>query len=257
MSHYQPQHKRRIFLSSVILAIILIASFKMSAGESHSDQCHEIVLLGDSMTWIGGDSCQNDRGWTYHFKRMNPCVKIDMMARSGATWTNTKNTRGDTTFYSEVLHDENVIYNQVLRLEGRCRRDSFPKPDIILIYAGANDAWFDSRRPGIYGNGDTSLAVSIRKSLSILRNTLPETRVILITPAEMGKVPASKVTRVADLIESVGNAEGVEVWRADRDLPIRHASESGKLTYTSDGVHTNPEGARLIAEYISRNLNLK
>ena len=31
-------------------------------------QMSHVVVLGDSNTWLGGDECDNEKGWTFHFK---------------------------------------------------------------------------------------------------------------------------------------------------------------------------------------------
>ena len=55
-----------------------------------------IVVLGDSNTSIGGDSCTLDRGWTRWFKESMQPASMRSYARSGATWTNATATRLNT-----------------------------------------------------------------------------------------------------------------------------------------------------------------
>lgn len=238
-------------------------------GSGYSSAKTTLALLGDSMTWIGGDSCDKERGWTYHFKSAaDSLFRIDMYARSGATWTNTSTTKGDPQAYSAKLDDENVIFAQVLRLIGASKNDSEKCPDIILIYAGANDAWFASKRPGIFndsikftGNTQpaacTSLSSSIDLCVSMLREAFPMARIVLMTPIEMSKTSAERINQVGDIIERCGDKAGIEVLRADRHVPIRHLVEKKKFTYTTDGVHSNPAGAKLIADYIFTSLFTK
>lgn len=137
----------RSILSAISLILFCIAPF--SALGSGPESRH-FALLGDSMTWIGGDSCQNATGWSHYLKQSGIADRIDVYARSGATWTNTTNTHADTEFYSEVLHDDNVIYNQVLRLIAAAKADPSATPGCIVILAGTNDAWFSSRRPNLF-----------------------------------------------------------------------------------------------------------
>lgn len=241
--------------------LILLAGFSDKAAATPGPGC--IALLGDSMTWIGGDNCQNSKGWSHYLREAMPQARIDVYARSGATWTNTQATKGDTEAYSEILDDENVVYNQIVRLCSGVDEDSAKTPDLIILYAGANDAWFEQKRPGMYEENPvegeienmrpsecTTLASSIELGTSILRSAFPEARLILVTPVEMGKISPDRISRVGDAIEKVGNRLGIEVLRADRNVAIRHDEEKTKRVNTYDGVHTNPAGARLIADYI-------
>lgn len=242
----------------------------LAYGAERRESCGpRIALLGDSMTWIGGDSCQNPTGWSHYLKESGIAGGIDMYARSGATWTNTCNTKADADFYSEILNDDNVVYNQTLRLIKEADADTIHTPDVIVIFAGANDAWFCDKRPGIFDNvlpssykydkdtdpaTVTSLGGSVALTCNILKDRFPESRIVLVTPLEMSKAPAEMTTRVADAIESAGNSCGVETLRADSEVAIRHQEEKRKPHYTYDGVHTNPEGAKMLGEFLVVNL---
>lgn len=230
-----------------------------------------VAVLGDSMSWIGGDSCTNENGWTYHFKEMVRPYVIDVYARSGATWTNTVRTKRDSHSYSEVIHDDNVIYNQVIRLIDNVVDNPANKPDLLIIYAGANDAWFGRKRPGCLNrgvltpdlsqpekcvpSGFTTLEASIKLSLSLLRSRFPDVDIILVTPVEMAQTSRKNINDVSEIIESVSLEFDLPCLRADRDVDIRHDVEAAGHTYTTDGAHTNSAGARLIADYIVSNLN--
>lgn len=225
----------------------------------------KVALLGDSMTWIGGDDCEKSTGWSYYLKETFPKSQISIYARSGATWTNTAQTKGDVNAYSDVLDNENVLYNQVRRLINDTAAHPEKTPTVIIVYAGANDAWFQKQRPGIFSDitvpegsvedclpsSYTSLASSIELDCRLLQEHFPDARLLLVTPVEMAPVTPDKVKRVGDVIEEIGKKQGIEVLRADKNVNIRHAVERIKpRRYTYDGVHTNPAGARLIANYI-------
>lgn len=259
-------------MKSVVFSLILnlLALPALSASDLSETR---VALLGDSMTWIGGDSCRNERGWTRPFADMTSPKSIAMYARSGATWANTSRTVADTSDYSEVLSDRNVIFNQALRLLENSEADPASAPDLILIYAGANDVWFHDRRPGIFAINDkditplpedlrtadpasaTSLAGSVELVCRMLSHALPEAEIVLMTPVEMSKAPAAMTERVSSIIAATGERLGLRVLRADRDVPIRHETERRRPTMTSDGVHTNPGGALLIGCYVTRNLS--
>lgn len=239
-----------------ILVCILLPAVAGAAGNSPAGK--NVALLGDSMTWIGGDSCDKERGWSCHFRRLASPASVRVYARSGATWTNAPGTKVDTVAFYDVLHDDNVLYTQAVRLLADVGSGKISTPDIVILYAGANDAWFSAKRNGIFVPGkmtaDGSLPVSLAGSVSavcgMIRDRLPGTRMILITPAQMTKAPASAVERVSAVIDSVGQAMGIEVIRTDRNGPIKASVERGRpRRLTSDGIHTNPEGAAALAHF--------
>ncbi len=138
-------------LLTIAAALLLCASCtndKKTENDYLSQQ--DIALFGDSMTWYGGALFELERGWSYHFFRSAQPKSLTTFARSGCTWTNNDSTKVDTEFYYGMVHDKNVIYNQVQRLILATGNGSAPTPDIILIYAGANDVWYGERRPNIF-----------------------------------------------------------------------------------------------------------
>ena len=261
----------RSFLLAFLLLIAPFPLLSLSAdlieGDSQSAETAgkelRMALLGDSMTWIGGENFDNPKGWTYYLADLP--VKATSYARSGATWTNTSETHSDTEAYSKVLDPDNVIFNQALRLI----KDG-GNPDIILIYAGTNDAWFESRRPGmlssdiipgeaVYAGSDpsefTTLASSIYLTCSLLSQSFPEAQIVLLTPVHSGKIPPERITAVSDMIEKTASKLGIPTVRGDKLIPFSHNREKKQpFKYTYDGVHSNPEGARLIADCIIANI---
>ncbi len=260
------RRKTSCIMSAVLLILLLFSYFPLSKANTTDSR---IALLGDSMTWIGGDSCDIQTGWSHVLKESGIYEHIDVYARSGATWTNTSSTKRDTEFYSEILHDDNVLYNQVLRLIDESDSGK-TEPETILIFAGANDAWFSERRPGIFDTPDpllnqeyslatspaevTSLAGSVSLICDLIKNRFPDSILILVTPLQMSKVPADTTFKVADIIGYVGKEKGCIIMRADRESGINHDDEVAGHKFTYDGVHTNPKGAEIVGNYIINNL---
>lgn len=252
---------------SAVAAILLGASYAFEAKGATTARKPRIALLGDSMTWIGGDSCRNDTGWSHVLKESGIASAIDVYARSGATWTNTISTRRNPEHYTELLHDDNVVYNQAVRLIERSDTAE-AYPDIIILFAGANDAWFATKRPGIYENDRTpekyrantspsdvtSLTGSVCLVCDMLRTRFPETELVLVTPLQMSKTDEETITKVSDLIEQSGQSRGCKVIRADVESGVKHSEEAVSPTYTYDGVHTNPKGAKALGECILSHL---
>lgn len=250
------------YTNGVLLLLLAVLTFAPLRAENKL----KVALLGDSMTWIGGDSFEKPKGWTHYVDDLP--IEMKTYARSGATWTNTKETKGDTNAYSEVLDPENVIYNQALRLTD----DTGFKPDVVIIYAGTNDAWFSSKRPGLFGNTPpasetiepgakpadfTTLEGSIMLTNTLLRHRLPDVRIYLVTPANSGKISECAIQKVSEIIEKTGRKTGATVVRGDKLFGFHHKEEKTKpYRFTYDGVHTNEKGARKIADIIKSNILL-
>lgn len=248
--------------------LVLMISCTSSATEKtdKSDSIGIIALLGDSMTWIGGDNCEKDTGWSHYLKQKFPNTEIDMYARSGATWTNTESTVGDTEYYSAVLDDENVIYDQVKRLINAVESDGSRYPDVVIAFAGGNDAMFRDKRPCLFAepepfpdgslmdikpSGVTSLAASVELSCRLLQESFPNAKILLVTPTQLAKTTPDIIHQVSNVITEVGESLGIEVLRADNEVDIKYEIERRKgHRFTYDGVHTNPKGARMIADFI-------
>ena len=223
-----------------------------------------VALLGDSMTWIGGENFDQPKGWTYYLTSLPMNMKL--YARSGATWTNTTRTKHNPTAYTEVLDDDNVIYNQIIRLN----EDTSFHPDIIVIYAGANDAWFVSKRPQVFQNtctdpaeitensnpkDYTSLEGSIVLGCTLLRNQFPGAEIYLVSPVHAGKIDPKRIEMVGNIMETAAGRLSVPVVRGDKEIPFIHNQETGtKRVNTYDGVHSNERGARLIAECLKERI---
>ncbi|MDE6481065.1 MAG: SGNH/GDSL hydrolase family protein [Muribaculaceae bacterium] len=262
-NHCIPYKYNILKIHAAVLLILLGIMYASAHSLPSSSNTLKIALLGDSMTWIGGDSCQNPTGWSHILKESGIAEKIDVYARSGATWTNTELTHRNPSHYTEILHDDNVVYNQAIRLIENAEAGN-ENPDIIILFAGANDAWFASKRPGIYDLEDsninyssdtdpaivTTLEGSINLVIKLLQDRFPHATLLFVTPIQMSKTDAETIFKVSDIIERTASKKGYRVLRADKETDIKHQQEAKSPKYTYDGVHTNPEGARLLGDYI-------
>lgn len=221
-----------------------------------------IILLGDSNLWIGGEDCSDSRSWT-HLLKQNVGVPVRSLARSGATWTNTTDTKADTEAISEVIDPDNVIYNQALRLQQEIQEGVTPMPDVIIVAAGTNDAWFKERRPGIFDNAKgkkatnmdspaqhTTLAGSLGLATAKLRAIAPEAQLIYIGPAYNTKAPNTDIDMVTRIMTDFCRKYHIKFVPLNTRALIDPQSEAQRKALTSDGVHTTPTGARKVYRYI-------
>ncbi len=257
---------KRNTLHIIIMAIALTAALMAPQARAKAQQSvhdMDIAVLGDSNTSIGGDSCTIEKGWTCWFQRTVQPHTIRSYARSGATWTNTRNTHLDTEGYTEVLADNNVVYNQAERLVKAYRQGTQPAPHLIIIAAGTNDAWFKRQRQALFQKSAAdafeqtirqltarkpsevlTLAESVRYTVELLLDAFPQARIILLTPMQTVKAPYADTQRVGDIIEAVGQRMSLPVVRQDHITGIYREREAQKPHLTTDGTHTSTEGAR-------------
>ena len=92
----------------VIITLILLVSTQWAVAQTAHDTL-DVVILGDSNTWLGGDDCSKPKGWNTYFKaefKPKSCVSL---ARSGASWTHTYETVRNTAEYAAKPTPNNVI----------------------------------------------------------------------------------------------------------------------------------------------------
>lgn len=257
--------KVNFVIATIILCLCLSAQ---SMAQDHGKM--NVVLLGDSNTSNGGDDCTGERSWSKWFKEAFAPKTCISYARSGATWTNNALTRLDMEENVRVVTHSNVIYNQVSRFKAAYKDGTQPEPSLIIIACGTNDAWFENKRPEMYSlsvskvfktslqdllmkkvNQVTSLAESVRYNCEILREAFPDARIVLLSPLQSVHAGEAKIQKVGDVIEQCGEKLGVTVIRQDKVCCVKFAEERMKKHYTTDGTHTNAEGAKIIGQQIA------
>lgn len=235
----------------------------------HANDSIHVAILGDSNTWLGGDQCDQPRGWNTWFRETFRPASCRSYARSGATWTNTVRTKSNPEENTAVLSDDNVAYNQIVRLKEACKSGAQPSPHIILIALGTNDAWFTKHRPGLFDTSPQqafasdsttihrhpsavlSLAESVRYGCEMLADALPDAQIILLTPMQSTSIPYDNIRRTGDIIEECANRISIPVIRLDKESAVSSLREKHEKRFTTDGTHTNEEGARRNGRFVA------
>ena len=253
-----------------LIGIVLLCLCVGVRAQSPHGNIH-VAILGDSNTWIGGDDCSKARGWNKWFKEAFRPASCVSYARSGATWTNTEATVVNMTENTGVLSDNNVIYNQILRLQNACKKGIQPNPNLILVAAGTNDVWFPDKRPQAmsktadeaftYSDGFITqrparevltLAESVRYGCEMLMESFPDAQIVLLTPLQTVAVDNATIHQAGDLIEQCGHRMGLHVIRQDLVGSVYSVRERVQRYATYDGTHTSETGARRNGRMIAR-----
>ena len=263
----------RILIISLLIFLQGYLTPAFSQGvQSHPDEV--VAILGDSNTWLGKDDCTGKRAWTYEWVRLYAPASARSYARSGATWTNVPATKRNVEQVTGVLADDNTIYNQVQRLSDAVNSGEQVMPTLIIIMAGTNDAWFASKRPGAFDmsvddamescsdsalvkmspGAVTTLPLSIRHNVALLRRMAPDAAIVLLGPLQSVQAPDQMIRKAGEIIENSAEVLGVPAIRLDRDFELDSSKEAVKKHLTYDGTHTSEEGARLLGQFLAQRI---
>lgn len=249
----------KVFAAAMLMAGAMAPHLMPAAPHDSID----VAILGDSNAWIGGDGCDKPAGWNKWFKDKFAPASCRSYARSGATWTNTALTECNIAEYSETIGDDNVVYNQINRLAKAVDSGRQPAPELILIAAGTNDAWFAEKRPEAFAktaaeafadaggsitrrpaNSILTLAESVRYGCEMLMERFPDAQIVLVTPPQSVAAGCGNINKVGDIIEECGQRMAVAVLRLDHAGAIYATAERARRNNTTDGTHTSEKGAR-------------
>ncbi len=258
-----------IMVAALVLALLQATARAATQGggaQAGAPSAHggiDVVMLGDSNTSIGGDACDRPAGWNKWFRDRFAPATCRSYARSGATWTNTPRTVRDVEQDIAVLGDNNVVYNQVERLAEAAAKGIQPQPELILIAAGTNDAWFAAERPQALAMAAAdafaadscfitsrpvgsvlTLAESVRYCCELLMELFPGAQIALITPPQTTMAAPGRIDSVGSIIEECGRRMSLAVLRLDHQGAIYATAERLRRRNTYDGTHTTEACAR-------------
>ena len=233
---------------------------KIASGETDI-QNKVFAILGDSITWLGNDDCSGVRGWTTYFKKALGLKKVRSYARSGATWSHTASTKYDLTENTGNLSDDNVIYNQVNRLIKAVADGTQETPNVIIIAAGTNDAWYPSARPNAVGEDAdvvfaseeqivdadpstiTSIPRAMRYDVEMLENAFPNVKIVIFTPLQSTGFTLERLSLIKEAEQKAAYYLGLPVINQSEITQVSRIREKLAYKYTVDGTHTSEFGA--------------
>lgn len=261
--------RRLILTISAMVAISSFASLSSSCGGDAQHSEVEVVVLGDSNSWLGEDDCTSEKGWTRWFADAFKPAGIRSYARSGATLTSTFHTVADTEENIGVLGDNNVIANQIRRLIKAYEESVQPKPEVVIISAGTNDIWFADSRPhallsvgeadSICGKSHLSSATTIEGAIEqqtdMLRAYFPDAMIVYLTPMQSTKFSVERLADYSIAIEQFAKRHGCVVLRLDIDGCVNREVEKRGFNLTYDGVHTSRKGAQCVGRWVATRLS--
>lgn len=268
-------------ISAVLLALLAAATFRFRS-DSLDRQQYQIVTLGDSMFGIA----RNDTGIPQQLGKL--LGKTVFNGAFGGTCTGRIGGEGQLAHVEDALSLVGVTsaiaaddfgVQQTVRMQGNgteyfeavvdgLERVDFSRVELVVIMHGLND--FYSGVP-IYNAEDPldeySFTGALRKSLTDLRKVNPDMRILLVTPTYTWYRAIGQTCEeynagfgvAEDYVQAeieVAGELGVEVIDVFHNVYPHEQWDDWSL-YTSDGIHPNEEGRRLIAgiiyEYLQEN----
>jgi isoamyl acetate esterase len=148
--------------------------------------------------------------------------------------------------------------NKVPDLQRRLEKDVLAKkPTLVVIYIGINDVWHGERDPA-KGTSKDKYEAGLREIIGKIMDA--KARVVLCTPTVIGEKKAgtnsldTKLDEYADISRKVAKETGAQLCdlrKAFQDYLAKHnADDKEKGVLTTDRVHLNDAGNRLVAETI-------
>ena len=178
---------------------------------------------------------------------------------------------GYVAFVKESLQDEgldihhdiinagrsgNTVHDLVLRLE---KDVILAEPKVVVLYIGVNDIWNKQK----HGGGTDIYTFKEKYEKLVQRMQMNKVKLLLVTPAIIGENSTENKEEWEDLatygnaIKEIGRINEipvVDLHAAFKQFYITRATTADEGILTTDGVHLNVNGNRLVAENIWRML---
>jgi len=228
----------RFTMPVLILALLVSASSAYGADPLPLKAGDRIVFLGDSIT-AGGAKAPNGyiRVLEAELNKKHPDLKIECLGAG-------------------------ISGNKVPNLESRVDKDVVAKkPTIVFIYIGINDVWHGQKDPA-KGTMPDKFESGLKEVIGKI--TAGGARVILCTPTVIGEKKAggnpldAKLDQYADI--SRGIAKELKLQLCDLrkafvdQLATGNPDDKSAGILTTDQVHLNDAGNRLVAETMLKTL---
>lgn len=144
--------------------------------------------------------------------------------------------------------------------------DLNPNADIIIVYGGVNDYIHGDAPFGKIGdNTPKTFCGGVEFLMSLLEELYPTAQKIFVTPAHLcfgslnDKLPSTEKIKAADakplidyvdVIERTGKKHGIPVLNLYERFGVNPNIEEHRKKYTSDGLHFNDAGHKMLAEQL-------
>lgn len=261
----------------------------LEAGSEYPYANKVIYVLGDSITWLGGDNCDGTRtgyehrGWTEYFKeRIQPRI-MKSYARSGATLSCYSDSQENPSANYGSPAADNILWNQVVRMKNDIDNGA-DIPDYIIIAAGCNDAFMYETTEESYAERHTAIngllsdnvenilntnvgeswygiktpteCASIAKTMRWMKDAFvsicPNAQVIICTPLQSHYSSLTTQNEVSQRIDECSQFVSWSTINQGKDCMISRLQEAKGYHFTADGTHPSVLGATMVGHILAR-----
>lgn len=216
-----------------------------------------MVVFGDSIS----DEAVNGK-WVNKFKTLANCKEFTNYAVGGATWTFWSDTQYALDATEDGWYANNVIWNQLNRLNVDVDEGRVTEPDLIYIMAGVNDSIknltlgtpstvFSTATQEDDVTTLTNLSASVRKVCDEIYEKYPNCRIVLGTPVNAGtSLQITRLQNYRDVIEECAHYLGVYTIDGKKCGYTAYRELERKKYLKDDGIHPTDLGGELIGKWI-------
>lgn len=222
----------------------------------------KVMTLGDSITALG----TTNRGWVRYF--LLACKNYELIANTAVN--SAELADHENTIYNgnpvQSDYENNVLGNQVQKI----LNENYSEPDVIIIAIGTNagiNITEDQIKNAYYDNEWNKIPLSsvdrktdagaFRYATETLHNKYPKAKIYWSSPI-FASAEERRPTSIIDWNKSLEIATrfaGIEVIDTLRCGINSYGETIGQNgEYLIDGLHPNENGAKLIGEYIAKNV---
>jgi isoamyl acetate esterase len=225
--------------TSLVMASSIPALTDLIAPTTPLRSGDRLVFVGDSITYFGGKpGGYVDLMRRTLAERSDLALQVDHYGLSGA--------RAADLWVGKTHWSESTPYDEILK----------SKPTILVIYIGVNDIWHEPPTPAeVFQTNLTRLIQQGQETGAI---------VVVVTPAVIGEditnhnLKNISLDQFSEIVKQVAIKQNVGICDLRQAfisyLQVHNLANRDRGFLTSDGVHMNAQGNRLIAECVGRSL---
>lgn len=217
-----------------------------------------VALFGDSLS----DPAATGAKWVAPFLAKTNPKTLSNYARGWCRWTFWPSTTYDVTHTAVTNTPDNVLWNQLNRLQKDIADGRAEAPDVLLLFAGLNDvmqsvSWgsvaevFTPEAQSTNVQTLTNFCASVRFVCDAARDAWPDAQLILIAPTRASSY-AEGVLTAEQLLLACGKEMGLPVIDPAACLGAAWYREAQQhIYYEEDGVHLTAAGGQLLGAFLA------
>ena len=130
--------------------------------------------------------------------------------------------------------------------------ESWPEPDLIILFRGTNDAYFGIQQPNFFT--PSSIEQAVKETCIYFSQHYPDARIVWATPLWRRDVSAEQLDVIRQHLHTYCPQYGIEVFDLHLTEEFASLSEDNCWSLLVDGIHLTDLGATKMKEAVVRYL---